>query len=610
MHDSSFLIQALIYFGAAIVAVPLFKKIGLGSVLGYLVAGLVIGPWGLKLIDDTQTVTQVSELGIVLLLFLVGLELEPKRLWQLRRQIFGLGLLQVALSIMAVAGLTKLAATILGATGIGWPIAIVVGMAATMSSTAIALQMLSERNLLETAAGKAAFSVSLFQDLAVIPLLLILAALAPEQTGGAEHPFSWLQLAKAIGLLSAMVIGGRFLLRPLLRWIASTGMREIFIAFALFMIVGSAWLTQSIGLSLALGSFIAGVLLADSEYRMELEVDIDPFKGLLLGLFFIAVGMAVDLDLVMRQPLLVLALALAVVAIKLIILLGLAWSFKLCKEDAWIFAFSISAVGEFAFVLLGQAASLKIFTPEQAALCNAVVALSMLTTPLLFIVHERFIAPRFQSNNKDQQPDVIEERNQVIIAGAGRFGQIVLRLLIGRQVGVTIIDHDPAQIELIRSFGWKTYYGDASRIDVLEQAGIEKAAVLIIAVNDVSAAETIAKYVVEHYPTVKVIARAKGRTDAFVLAKLGIETIRETLGSALFAGESTLVALGDTPYLAKRQVHLFREHDAAFFQAQIPHIGDRKKIVAMVDQGRTDLNDLLTAERQAAATTSAKEPSW
>jgi monovalent cation:proton antiporter-2 (CPA2) family protein len=610
MHNDQMFIQALVYFGAAIVAVPIFKRFGLGSVLGYLIAGVAIGPWGLRLITDTEAVLQVSELGIVLLLFLVGLELEPKRLWQLRRQIFGLGLLQVVVTTAVVAIITKLIAILFNAPSISWAIALVVGMAASMSSTAIALQMLDERNLTDTVAGKSAFSVALFQDLAVIPLLLVLAALAPERADSTAQAFSWKQIGLAIGLIAGLVLAGRLLLRPLLRWIAGTGMREIFIAFAMFLIVGSALLTQRVGLSMALGSFIAGILLADSEYRMELEVDIEPFKGLLLGLFFMAVGMAINVGLVAKNPLLVIALAVAVVTLKLIVLTVLAWIFKLCRQDTWVFGFSISAVGEFAFVLLGQAASLNILNAEQAALFNAIVALSMLTTPLLFVLYEKVLLPRYNQASKPDKPDDISEKNRVIIAGAGRFGQIVLRLLAGRQVGVTVIDHDPSQIELIRSFGWRTYYGDAGRIDVLEQAGIDQAKVFVIAINDVDAAQTITKYVVEHYPHVKVIARAKGRTDAFALAKLGVEVIRETLGSALIAGELTLEALGDSRYMAKRQVHLFKEHDANFFKQQLPHIGDVKKIRAMANQGRDDVRTLLEAERQHRTTKSSGDTAW
>jgi monovalent cation:proton antiporter-2 (CPA2) family protein len=610
MHNDQIFIQALIYFGAAIVAVPIFKRFGLGSVLGYLIAGVAIGPWGLKLITDTESVLQVSELGIVLLLFLVGLELEPKRLWQLRKQIFGLGLLQVVVTTGAVALIAKLIASVFDVSSITWPIALVLGMAASMSSTAIALQMLDERNLTDTIAGKSAFSVALFQDLAVIPLLLVLAALAPEKADNAANAFSWKQVGLAIGLIAGLVLAGRLLLRPLLRWIAATGMREIFIAFALFLIVGSALLTQSVGLSMALGSFIAGILLADSEYRMELEVDIEPFKGLLLGLFFMAVGMAINVGLVIKNPLLVITLALAVVALKLIVLTGLAWLFKLCKQDTWVFGFSISAVGEFAFVLLGQAATLNIFNGEQAALFNAIVALSMLTTPLLFVLYEKVLLPKYNQGTKPEKADEISEKNRVIIAGAGRFGQIVLRLLAGRKVGVTVVDHDPSQIELIRQFGWRTYYGDAGRIDVLEQAGIDQAKVFVIAINDVEATHTIAKYVVEHHPNVQIIARAKGRTDAFALAKLGVEVIRETLGSALMAGELTLEALGDSRYMAKRQVHLFKEHDAKVFAQQLPHIGNTEKIRAMVNQGKDDVRNLLEAERQARTSQPSGEATW
>ncbi len=608
MHNDHWLIEAMVYFGAAAIAVPIFKRIGLGSVLGYLVAGVIIGPFGFKLITDTASVLQFSEFGVVLLLFLVGLELEPKRLWQLRKQIFGLGLLQVALTLVAIAAISMIVASALSIATLTWQIAVVLGMAATMSSTAIALQMLDERNLTTTIAGKSAFSVSLFQDLAVIPLLLVLGLIAPSKTG--SDAFSWKPILYAIGILIGMVVAGRIILRPILRWIASTGMREIFIAFALFLVVGSAWLTQSVGLSMAMGSFMAGVLLADSEYRMELEVDIDPFKGLLLGLFFMAVGMSLNVELVMQQPLLIFALALIVVAIKLLVLFGLAWSFKLCKQDAWIFAFSISAVGEFAFVLLGTANSLQLLSKEQAALCNAIVALSMLTTPLLFILYEKLIAPRYNKTNVEQEADMIEERNRVIVAGAGRFGQIVLRILVGRNVGTTVIEHDPEQVELIRNFGWRTYYGDASRIDVLEQAGIAQAKVLVLATNDEEATLNIAQYVQAHYPQVRIIARAKGRTDAFSLARLGVEVIRETFGSALMAGELTLEALGDSPFIARKQVHLFKEHDLQFFRDQLPHVGDLKKIRAMADQGRTDLNNLLSAERSARTSQSQGDSSW
>jgi glutathione-regulated potassium-efflux system ancillary protein KefC len=437
MHDHGFLIQALIYFSAAVLLVPLFAKLKLGAVLGYLVAGVVIGPWGFKLISDPQAVEKVSEFGVVLLLFLVGLELNPKRLWSLRKAIFGLGGLQVLVTIVAVC----LAIFAI----MPWKPAFAIGMAACLSSTAIAIQVLQERHLMATQGGESAFAVSLFQDLAVIPLLLVLSLLAP--SSAATPAFTWLNLLEAVALIAGMVLIGRLVLRPVFRLIASLEMREIFIAFTLVLIVGSALLTQAVGLSLALGSFVAGILLAESEYRMELEVDIEPFKGLLLGLFFIAVGMGIDVGLLLKSPLLVIALAVGVVALKTLVLLGLAWSFKLCKNDAWVFALSLSQVGEFAFVMSSQAQRSAIFTAEQAALLNGVVALSMLSTPLLFLAYERFIMPRY-NRTQAKSPDAIDEKNEVIIAGMGRFGQISARLLQARGVPLTMIDIDPSHAQV------------------------------------------------------------------------------------------------------------------------------------------------------------------
>ena len=586
MDDHGFLIQSLTYLAAAALFVPVFQRIGLGSVLGYLVAGIAIGPWGLRLITDLETVSRVSELGVVMLMFLVGLELNPTRLWSLRRSIFGLGTLQVVITIVAVA-------VILRVLGLAWPAAWVLGMAAAMSSTAIALQILAERGLTSTPPGQSAFSVSLFQDLAVIPLLLGLSLLAPDQAG--PEPIPWRKIAVAIGMIAGMVVAGRWLLRPLLRWIATIRMREIFIAFALLLIVGSAFLTESVGLSMALGSFIAGVLLADSEYRMELEVDIDPFKGLLLGLFFIAVGMSIDIGLVLRSPVLVVALAIAAVALKWLVLRLLGRLFKLCREDGWLFALSLSQVGEFAFVLVTQAQSDRVLSAEQAGLANAVVAISMLTTPLLFLLYDRLIAPAYAQAGK-REPDRIDERNAIIVAGMGRFGQITVRLLAARKIPVTIIDHDPNQIELIGRFGWRTYYGDARRPDVLRAAGIDQARLCVLAMDDPKAVLDTGRYIRSHFPQVQLLARARGRTDALELERAGIPAIRETFGSALEAAERALVVLGDDPETARRTAQRFREADAAGFQTQLAVIDDEEKLIALSDQGRRDLSRLLESE--------------
>ena len=589
MHPSGFLLEALVYLAAAVVAVPLFQRAGLGSVLGYLVAGVVIGPAVLGLIPDVEAVARVSELGVVLLLFLIGLELNPQRLWSLRRSIFGLGALQVGVTIAVVALAVR-------AAGAGWPAAFVVGAAAAMSSTAIAMQLLAERNLMGTPAGQSAFSVALFQDLAVIPLMLAIGLLAPAEGGNARGAIDLRAVATAVALVAGLIVGGRLLLRPLLRTVAATGMREVFVACALLLVVGSAWLTSSVGLSLALGSFIAGVLLADSEYRMELEVDIDPFKGLLMGLFFMSVGMSVDLALIAAQPLRVAALALAVVGAKLAVLSALGRLFGLRRADRWLFALSISQVGEFAFVLSSVALAARLFAPAEAALFNAVVAASMLTTPVLLLAHARWVAPRHDRAGREAPPR-IDERRPVIVAGVGRFGQIVARLLYATGRPPTVIDHDPDQIELLRQFGWRLHYGDVSRPDVLAAAGAAEARLLVLAIDDPAALLRTVRHVQQHYPRLAMLARARSRTDAYELAALGVPFVRETFGSALDAAEQALVAMGEPALAAHRAARKFRRHDEVLLREAFALRGDRDKLIALTARGRRDLEQLLRAER-------------
>jgi glutathione-regulated potassium-efflux system ancillary protein KefC len=592
MHETGFMIQALVYFAAAVILVPIFAKLKLGAVLGYLVAGVLIGPWGFKLISDPHAVENVSELGVVLLLFLVGLELNPKRLWSLRRAIFGLGGLQVLLTSVVVAGVGLLL--------LPWRPALAVGMAACLSSTAIAIQVLEERNLMATQGGQSSFAVSLFQDLAVIPLLLILSLLAP--SGGSTPVFTWMNLLEAVALIAGMVLVGRLVLRPVFRLIASLEMREIFIAFALVLIVGSAMMTQAIGLSLGLGSFVAGILLAESEYRMELEVDIEPFKGLLLGLFFIAVGMGIDIGLLIKSPWLVLALAFSLVAIKTGVLLGLARIFNLCANDAWVFALSLSQVGEFAFVMSNQAAKSQLMSAEQAALLNGVVALSMLFTPLLFLAYERFLVPRY--NSKQVRPaDAIEEQNAVIIAGMGRFGQITARMLQARRIPITLIDIDPAHVEAMRKFGWRTYYGDASRPDVLEAAGVKKARLIVLAMDDPEAVQDTAEHLLRLYPGIKILARARSRSETVRLRKMGVTSIRETYGSALIAAQEALVMLGEGPYAARKAAFQFRDHDEQLLREQVEMEleQDEDKLIALSKKARQDFANLVAREQGKSA---------
>ncbi|MEW6690393.1 MAG: monovalent cation:proton antiporter-2 (CPA2) family protein, partial [Pseudomonadota bacterium] len=526
MPDNGFLHQALVYLAAGVIAVPVFRRLGLGSVLGYLVAGAAIGPWGLKLVSAPEAILGFAEIGVVMLLFLVGLELNPRRLWQLRGPILGMGATQVALTLAAVAAAGW-------ALGLAPQVALVAGMGFAMSSTAIGLATLREKRLLATAGGQASFSVLLFQDLAVIPLLLFLSFLAPERS---SETFQWTTAARGIGAIVVVILGGRLLLRPVLRYIANTGLREVFVGFALLLVMGIAALMEAVGLSMALGAFLAGVLLADSEYRHELELDIEPFKGLLLGLFFIAVGMSVDLQLFIQKPFLVLGLALGLVVLKAVLLYPIAQTFGYCgRADATLIALALSQVGEFAFVLFGAAG--RVVPRGTLDLLNAVVAASMLTTPLLMLLYERVLAPRF-ARTDERAPDAIDQHNPVIVAGFGRFGQVVARVLNGMKIRTTLIDRDPNQVELVRRFGSKAYYGDATRLDLLEAAGIAEARLLVVALDDYEAAMETVKRVRRRYPALKVIVRANSRSDAFEYHEMGVPAVRETFGAALDAAEA------------------------------------------------------------------------
>jgi monovalent cation:proton antiporter-2 (CPA2) family protein len=588
MPDHGFLHQALVYLAAGSIAAPLFVRLRLGSVLGFLVAGMAIGPWGLKLVSEPEAIRGFAEFGVVLLLFLVGLELNPRRLWQMRRPIFGMGAVQVAVTTAAVAA-------------IGWAlgapakVALVAGMGCAMSSTAIALASLQERRLLATPGGQASFSVLLFQDLAVIPLLLLLGLLAPEQSRGS---LDWMSAARGVALIALLIAAGRTLLRPLLRIIAGTRQREVFVGFALLLVLGVAALMEVAGLSMALGAFLAGVMLADSEYRHELELDIEPFKGLLLGLFFIAVGMSVDLGLFVRAPFLVLGLALGVVVLKAALLYPVATLFGYCgRADALLFALGLSQVGEFAFVLFAAAGA--ILPRETLDLLNAAVAASMLTTPFLMLAYERRIAPRL-AMGAARKADVVADGSPVIVAGFGRFGQVVTRVLNGLRIRATLIDHDPNQIELVRRFGTKAYYGDATRLDVLEKAGIGEARLLVVAIDDEEAALRLVHQVRARYPALKLIARAHSRSDAFEYAEMGVPAVRETFGSALDAAEAALRALDFGPMAARRVVTRFRRLDVESLVEQAPHRGEIKQLIALSQQGREDLERLLTSESLGA----------
>jgi monovalent cation:proton antiporter-2 (CPA2) family protein len=584
METHSFLEQALVYLAAGVIAVPLCRRLRLGSVLGYLVAGVAIGPWSLGLISDPKTVLQFSEFGVVLLMFLIGLELSLQRVWALRRAIFGLGGVQVAVTIAVVAAI---------ALAFGQPLAVglLAGMGIAMSSTAIGLATLTEKNLLQTPGGQASFAVLLFQDLAVIPLLLIVGLLR-----GEAGSLDWMDVAKAIGLIVGLVTAGRMLVRPVLRYVADAGLREVFVGFSLLVVLGTAALMEWAGLSMALGAFLAGVILADSEYRHELELDIDPFKGLLLGLFFMAVGMSIDLGLFLHSPLLVLGLALGIVLLKIVILYPIAQGFGYCnRADAGVFAVALSQAGEFAFVLFGAAGS--ILSPEANAVLNAAVAVSMLTTPFAFMAYERL---RKGEKPAERAPDAIRESNPVIVAGFGRFGQVVTRVLRGLDIGATVIDHDPGQIETVRRFGWKAYYGDATRLDLLEAAGAASAKLLVIAIDDPEAAMQAVKRVRQRFPRLALIVRARSRTDAYEYAEMGVTSVREVFDSALDAARRTLSVLGFSKPEAESIVRRFKEYDEAQIPLNAPHRHDVKRLIEITERGRRDIAELLAAEAAAA----------
>src|SRR5579859_1237197 len=583
MEAQGFLQQALVFLAAGVIAVPVFKRLGLGSVLGYLLAGAAIGPWGLRLIADPHTVLDFAEFGVVLLLFLVGLELNASRVWTMRRSIFGLGSAQVVLTIATVTAIALALGQLLA-------VGLVAGMGFAMSSTAIGLATLTEKNLLPTPGGQASFAVLLFQDLAVVPLLLVVGLL-----GGETSKMHWGDAAKAFALIAALIGVGRLFVRPLLRYIAETRLREVFVGFSLLLVLGTAALMQWVGLSMALGAFLPGVMLADSEYRHELELE--PFKGLLLGLFFMAVGMSIDIGLFRTQPQAVVGLALGLVALKIVLLYAIARPFYCGTGDAALFAVALSQGGEFAFVLFGAADTIA--PAETIGLLNAAVAVSMLTTPFLVMGFERFRS-RAQSRRTERAPDPIRESNPVIVAGFGRFGQVVVRVLRGLGIGATVIDHDPGQIDTVRRFGFKAYYGDATRMDLLESAGAARAQLLLVAIDDAEGAMRMVKRVRSRFPGLKLLVRARSRTDAYEYAEMGVPAIRELFGSALDAATELLTSLGYERANAQRIVAHFRAYDERQLAEAAPHRRDIEKLIALSEQGRRDIAQLLGEDTRLA----------
>lgn len=593
---------ALIYLAAAIVAVPIAKRVGLGSVLGYLIAGILIGPYALGVVGDQTDVMHFAEFGVVMMLFLVGLELQPSRLWTLHHSILGLGGLQVVLSAAAIFAFCY------WFFAMHWQTALAIGLMLALSSTAIVLQSLEEKGWLKQEAGQNAFSVLLFQDIAIIPILALLPLLAfAPQTSTKEINDSiiaswpvWQQVCVSVAVIAAIIAGGKYVSAPLFRYIAQTHMREIFTIFALFLVVAIALVMQSIGLSPALGTFLAGVVLAESEFRHELEADIEPFKGLLLGLFFITVGASINFELLFNEFSTVIGLVVLLIVVKACILFALAVTFKINSKQQLLFALALAQGGEFAFVLLSVTTTLSILTPEQTSLVTLVVAVSMLIAPLLLMVYEQIQKRSSSALPEFDKPEQISTAKHVIIAGYGRFGQIMGRLLHAQGYEITVLDHSPSQIELLRRFGNTVFYGDAARQELLEAAGAHTAQMLVIAIDNPDKTIEIIKLAHKNYPQLKIVARAIDRRHAYQLLNLKVDAFnRETVDSAINLAVEALELLGNTKQDAERAGKLFRDHDRAAVVQLAELWGDDASYGVAVRQRMEDLKQVLQQDKQA-----------
>jgi glutathione-regulated potassium-efflux system protein KefB len=581
----------VILLAAAVLAVPIARRFGFGSVLGYLAGGLLIGPAGLGLVADVENIAHASEIGVMLLLFLIGLELRPARLWVMRRSVFGLGGAQVAGTALLVGG---------AAWALGMPPAAsaVLGFGLSLSSTAMVLPLLAERGLMPTQAGRDAFSVLLFQDLAIIPAVAVLPLLAGGEEAVPDDP--WGAVALALGAVAAVLAGGRFLIRPLFRLVAAAKAPEVFTATALLVAVGTAALLSAAGLSGSLGAFMAGVLLSDSEYRHQLQADIEPFEGLLLGLFFVSVGMGADVGLLVERPLQVIGIVLGLVAVKAAVVFALARASGQGADGSTRMAVVLAQGGEFGFVLFGAAAADGALTGDQARLAMLAVTLSMLATPLLFAAQERWVAPRL-GRPKERAFDEIEaDGSPVIICGFGRVGQIVGRVLRLRGIPYTALDTDPGQVELVRRFGNKAYFGDPTRAELLRAAGAEDARLIVVALEQVEESLKVVDLVRREFPHLRVLARARNRRHAHLLMDLGVPAesiVRETLHSSLVLTGRVLDGLGVTGEDVRRTLDTFREHDEQTLVMQHAIHHDEKQILQTSRQRNDELMGLFEADR-------------
>lgn len=582
------LLEAAVFLTAAVIAVPLSRRSGFGAVLGYLAAGVVIGPWGLGLVTGVDNIFHFSEIGVVLLMFIIGLELQPSRLWVLRKSVFGLGSLQVLATGAALAGTAM-------ALGLPLRTAIIAGLGLSLSSTAFALQMLAEKKQLTTRHGRTAFSILLFQDLAVIPLLALLRLMS---TSGIESAHTGNMITTGgllVAVIGGLVLGGRYLLRPVLRVVAAAGSREISTAASLLVVIGAALLMEQVGLSMALGAFLAGVVLADSEFRHEFEANIEPFKGLLLGLFFIAVGMSANVGLVLHQPLRVAALVTGLLLIKFLVLYALGAAQRMEGQSRRALALALPQGGEFAFVLFSAAAGYGVMEPNLSQLLIVVVTVSMAATPLLVLANERLLEPWLSGRRAPAQFDRIEEtEHAVIIAGFGRFGQIVGRLLRVKKIPFTALEINPQQVDVVRRFGNKVYYGDASRLELLQAAHADRAKIFVLAIDDVEASLKTVLVVRRHFPHLSIYARARNRYHAHLLMNLGVKSIlRETFLSSLELGGQVLRALGEDANTVMQELRTFRAHDEATLKRQFAVFRDREKLIQSSQEAAQELEHLF-----------------
>ncbi len=606
MYGEDFFLLALIYLLAAVISVPIARKIGLGSVLGYLLAGIIIGPFVLGWVgQDQEDVLHFAEFGVVMMLFLIGLEMQPSLLWKMRRTIFGMGGTQMLLTTIVIGAASYIA---------GYQLyqSIAIGLIMALSSTAIVLQTLAEKRLLKNSGGRSSFAVLLFQDIAVIPILALLPLLAtlggitevengtPDKSDFASLP-GIVQLLLIVTVGSAVIFVGRFLARHIFRMVAETGMREVFTASALLLVIGAALGTAAIGLSPALGTFIAGVVLADNEYRHELETTVEPFKGLLLGLFFISVGASINFLLLFQNPLTIIGFVLLLIVLKFAILwiTGKLWGLKHGRDI--LFALALAQAGEFGFVLVSFSDQIRIFDSQTSSMLIIIIIFSMAFTPLLLMLNEKVIRPRYIKHRNQQVPDEIPETgNKIIIAGFGRFGLVVGRLLMANGFQVTILDSNPANVEILRKYGFKLYYGDVTRPEMLEAAGVRDAKLMILAMAEYDEALKIAAFLKKTYPKLKIAARARDTFHAFEFYKLGLNLVqRETFNSAVELGARILSFLGFSRYQAFRSARTFKHHeDDIMFELYQHWLEDENRFIQETRRFSEQLDELLQTEQE------------